>query len=359
MKHASYKLVVMTLTLVLGGCGTAPSNLDLSIISHYQTKSRPQALALDVQVTNPQMDLFVHEVLRYAVSKNIALVSAELAPPSATRIVISSSDESISTNSGRELVRSYLPESGSLRGKAKSAPAYKAELQSLDESRHTVFFSSLNPSIAQLLVDELLLLWHPPLVNQGGQSNIRIPVPEYALKPTSYNVSQKIYFGVSPSRTNMGHQAWYELASNRPTFYWEEFPRILDYSQDIDADDITNVRYDFRLYRAVRRGIGFVPAGAQNHIIARDGLTSSWFTVEEELPPCTPYMWTVRASFELDGTPRHTEWAGAFNIGSAGSVRPWYWRRDVSRPLAMEPYPGTMFFTVLTPKSPFADDCEF
>ena len=367
MKNSSHKLGALALLFILCGCGTTgtpgtiTTELDLPIIRHYQANTPFDSVALEVQVADPQMDEFTSELREYAVSKNLKLVPPELSTIDTITLVVSSNDDAPGSNSGLELVRSYLPESGWLFGDARPVPTYRAELKFQDKMRNKVYFSSLQPPIAQLLIDELLLMWHPPLVDKSGKSNIRGPVPEYALKPTFYEITTRGYFGSIPPKANMGHQAWHELKSTRPTFTWEAFPRELDYSRDIDRANIKRVSYDFRLYPAARGqhfGV-FTPIADKNFMVARDGLAKPSFTVEQELTHCTPYMWTVRANFELDGVPRHTEWAGAFNMSSWAPFRPWYWRRDVSRPLALEPYPGVMFFTVLTPKSPFAEKCEF
>jgi hypothetical protein len=342
----------IALLVFLGGCGTA----HLSIIGPYYSNVSADAIALEIETTDPQIDQFVSELLRYADAQNLDLVSAELATNANVSIVISNNDQTVGTNSGQELVRSFLPETDSLAGKANPVPTYRAELKTREGIRNKVYFTSLKPSIAELLIDELLLLWHPPLVDKHGKSNVRAPVPEYALQPTFYEVSQS-FFGSDPAGTNYGWQAWYELESTRPTFTWEAFPRNPDFLQDIEWAGIKNVNYDFRLYRVQPDATGFMPVGDKSTMITRNGLSTPSFTPEQDLEHCRRYMWTVRANFELDGAPRHTEWAGAYNISTP--IRPWYWRRDVSRPLAMEPYPGMMFFTVVTPKSPFAGECEF
>jgi len=344
----------IALLVFLGGCGTTPSNL--SITGPYYSKVSADAIALEIETTDPQIDQFVSELLRYADAQNLDLVSAELATNADVSIVISNNDQTVGTNSGQELVRSFLPETDSLGGKANPVPTYRAELKTREGIRNKVYFTSLRPSIAELLIDELLLLWHPPLVDKNGKSNVRAPVPEYALQPTFYEVSQSFFGGGDPAGMNYGWQAWYELESTRPTFTWEAFPRDFDFLQDIDRASIKNVNYDFRLYRGRLSGRG-MQVGDESTMIARDGLSTPSFTPEQDLEHCRRYMWTVRANFELDGAPRHTEWAGAYNITTP--IRPWYWRRDVSRPLAIEPYPGLLFYTVVTPKSPFAGECEF
>ena len=128
MRNAFGKHCFVVLLLLLTGCGTAPSALDLSIINHYQSKTPSRSTALEIQVVDPQFERFVDELHKYAASKKIMLTPAESAAGLATRIVITNNDETLDTNSGVQLVRSYLPETDSLEGQARSIPTYKAEL---------------------------------------------------------------------------------------------------------------------------------------------------------------------------------------------------------------------------------------
>jgi hypothetical protein len=107
-----------------------------------------------------------------------------------------------------------------------------------------------------------------------------------------------------------------EATSLQPFFQWEPFPRSTDWKADTTETlgRVQNVTYDLRIWRAeglmpgpcLPRGACFYPAEL---VYARAGLPSPFHTVESSLAPYTPYLWTVRARFQLDGHPRVTEWS--------------------------------------------------
>jgi hypothetical protein len=66
----------------------------------------------------------------------------------------------------------------------------------------------------------------------------------------------------------------------------------------------TNVRYDLRVWRAVGQHRGDL-------VYAREGLLAPWHRIEEPLQPITPYVWSVRARFDVNGETRATEWGSA------------------------------------------------
>jgi hypothetical protein len=64
---------------------------------------------------------------------------------------------------------------------------------------------------AQLIVDELLLLWHP----RNSNATRRGGVMDYALRPTSYEVRRRNFMR---NETGLWSQRWHRLSSRTPTF---------------------------------------------------------------------------------------------------------------------------------------------
>src|SRR5690606_24723149 len=117
-----------------------------------------------------------------------------------------------------------------------------------------------------------------------------------------------------------GHLERYPLASLRPSFRWESWPRGFDITPGSGPGQAQHVRYDFRLFSGESIAYEWL------------GLIAPEHEVDAPLRPCESYRWTVRARFMLNGTPRATEWMGAYNT-MGGPVAPWWWRRGSGVPV--------------------------
>lgn len=116
-------------------------------------------------------------------------------------------------------------------------------------------------------------------------------------------------FGLSPEYPGNLHSfldkknVYVEIGSLTPTLRWESFPRIMDVQADKEGimGRIKDVAYDLKIWRSEDDFPVFL-------IYSGEGLPDPFYKVENLLEPCTKYLWTVRARFELDGQTRVTEW---------------------------------------------------
>ncbi len=321
--------LVLLPALAMCGCSSAPSKIELPVLASYQSVESYGFVALEAEATlsgSTDVREFLAAAQDYALARGIEVKGAE--PSADSRIVVSADDDG-----------AYL------------AGLYRSGVQ-IDELR----LAGLSEADAQRAIDEMLLLWHPPDLGRKPRG----PVPEFALRPTSYAVKKDSFFALMKDNVehmNIGHQSWHQLASRTPSFSWEAFPREWDVVPGMSRDDFRNVRYEFRIYPAHLKGIGYrVRASALEEA---SGLTEPHYTLQEKLDFCRQYMWTVRAVFELNGVPRQTEWAGAFNLYQSMQEKPWFSRRNLRRTLAARFDPSSYFFTVRSPKNPFAEACVY
>jgi hypothetical protein len=171
-----------------------------------------------------------------------------------------------------------------------------------------------------------------------GHSSNAAPFPDYTLQPIYPPAENAVPPGNDQATT--GGWARRRLPDLQPVFRWEPLPA--SFERDSEIQDVT---YEFRLYR-----------GASPTPYIRSGLSTPTYSLETPLSPCELYAWTVRARFTLDGRPRLTEWAGAYNggavsIDSFGAAPPdpatidpaWYRRNSfasqMGRPLSTAYYP--------------------
>ena len=97
-----------------------------------------------------------------------------------------------------------------------------------------------------------------------------------------------------------------EVDTLQPELRWQTFPR----PQDIEADTtgelklIDELSYELRVWKTISGSSGEL-------VYARRGLTQAHHTLEDPLEPATKYLWSVRAQFVLDDSPRVTEWGMA------------------------------------------------
>jgi len=114
----------------------------------------------------------------------------------------------------------------------------------------------------------------------------------------------------------------YELETRQPMFRWEALPRSFDLVIGDAPGQAQDVRYDLRIFYARGRQL----ADATRVAYERYGLVEPSHVLEEPLPPCDEFRWTVRARFSVDGDSRATEWTGAYNsIGAppgSGPAKP-------------------------------------
>ena len=232
---------------------------------------------------------------------------------------------------------------------------------------------------AENAVDETLLIYHPKNLVASGSPEIsqtkiqerpdsgasKSPqqelVPGYALRAVSPPFRNKIYWG-DKMKMNWGHLEYFRLPDLQPTFEWEAFPRGYDLKPGSEPGQARNLRYDFRLYEGMgvvyeRNGNGMAPLLTASTIpryegmgvvYERNGLEASRHQIEDPLQPCIAYRWTARATFELNGTPRATEWIGGYDT-IWGPVGPWEWRRG-KRTSMMSLLPNlTNYPIVMTP----------
>jgi hypothetical protein len=191
---------------------------------------------------------------------------------------------------------------------------------------------------AKLIVDELLLLWHPP----NSNSKRRRGSMDYVLKPVSYEPRAANLFSGSPGIVHCYNQRLHKLDTVTPTFSWESFPRAGDLTSGLERTHFENVVYEFRLLGRHE---------ATGEIIVSD-LVEPTYTIDQPLNFCQTYSWSVRAVFTLDNVPRHTEWAGFYYKFS----KPWYARRKLKTNWAdFRHYACPYLF--MTPKNPFDDSC--
>ena len=86
-------------------------------------------------------------------------------------------------------------------------------------------------------------------------------------------------------------------------------------------------------------------------VVEQGDLVRTEFRPARPLQPCTYYFWTMRARFSVDGYPRVTEWAGAYNTGGL-TVEPWWARRSYRPMLAgAAASEGAFYFPFRTPSA--------
>jgi len=184
--------------------------------------------------------------------------------------------------------------------------------------------------VAEDVIDEVLLIYHPPRSAIGPTTECSNLIPCYALRPVDPPARHEVYW-FNPT---WGHLERYKLSSLEPSFEWEESPRGVSISHK-------GAVYDFRIYRG------------SEIAYERVGLQEPRLQLETPLLPCQTYRWTVRSRFQLNGAPRATEWTGAFNT-LGGEVAPWWFRRENKPALLLSPgNTGIVYYPIIkTPKNP-------
>ncbi len=180
--------------------------------------------------------------------------------------------------------------------------------------------------VAETAIDEVVMIYHPVKIAANAEKDL---VPAYALRA----IQPPIRTRYEMSHPRWGHLERYRLASLTPAFEWESFPRGYDISIGEGADHASEVKYDIRIY------------GRDGIVYERSSLDQPKHILASALEPCREYRWTARARFRLNGSPRATEWTGAFDtIG--GTAAPWWWRRGSTPALAVSP-PNVGYYPII------------
>lgn len=321
---------VLSISLMLAGCTTTTGPEELAVLNHYRSVDSYGSLFIEKSVPS-ELGQIAHDAERYARARGIEVVAENQAT---SHIQITHGNE-------EERYKVTLLQKGLV--------ADQMELK----------YSNIS---AELIIDEMLLLWHSP---QSAQLKEKA-TPEFYLLPTFYEAKAESIGSLltpplpwkmdSSINVNVGYQAWYDLDSLTPTFSWQEFPRVWDLSPGTGKEDFKNIRYQFRLIeRSIRLNLG--------ELIFAEDLIKPEFEVEESLPSCTEMAWTVRATFELNGVPRQTEWSGYYNTKI--NYGPWLDRRGfydgkfIGEVLPNVHVEQSYYFTVRSPQSPFGEACGY
>jgi hypothetical protein len=190
-------------------------------------------------------------------------------------------------------------------------------------------FDKAGNTIAEWALDELLLVYRPREMLPQEVPAMRDPVPPYALRAIEPPVVTQL---LADSDGGLKIAA---LDGLQPELRWEAWPRGFDIAAGSGSAQARDVRYQLRIY------------GEGGVAYERRGLTEARHRPERPLEPCRVYRWTVRAHFTLDGTPRVTEWTGAYNT-ILGNADPRWVRREGSAP-SLAAMPGSLlpFFPIV------------
>jgi hypothetical protein len=139
-----------------------------------------------------------------------------------------------------------------------------------------------------------------------------------------------VSFGLAPIEpktrgqlsSNVMLGSWFEWTSVdtlQPMLRWQGFPRETDHAAEPEVmGRISHVRYDL----LIAREHNLAPAEI---VYRRTGLTDTAHRLETPLSPGANYFWTVRATFELDGRQRVTEWGSTHFAARENLTSPSRW----------------------------------
>jgi len=100
----------------------------------------------------------------------------------------------------------------------------------------------------------------------------------------------------------------------RPALRWSFSLNELGDSNVAGNKTSSNLRYEVRVFQAreirTQSDRSLWPISL---VYTRKGLASAEHTLEEDLPPCSYYIWTVRALFEQNNVTHATEWSGKYH----------------------------------------------
>ncbi|MES9957937.1 MAG: hypothetical protein ABW086_12860 [Sedimenticola sp.] len=147
-------------------------------------------------------------------------------------------------------------------------------------------------------------------------------VPYYSIKPLSPVIKAKT--GLFAVFT--GDWEFQEIQSSQPLLKWEAFPRKEDL-EGIPLYQIGKVEYEIKLFiSSTDEGHFSYP---DREIYHRIGIKEPFHKIEKRLEPCHRYYWTVRASFNLNGNQKFTEWSGRYP--DSDMPYPFMQRRSLSK----------------------------
>ncbi len=182
--------------------------------------------------------------------------------------------------------------------------------------------------LQEWIVDEAFFLVDMTKVNKEAPHKWQAPWTLNAIEPA-----------VEKCTGCRGYNEAAEVDTLQPMFRWEKFPRKIDLKFDKDKfyDGISDVSYEFRLYKDLASGDEVVsyagaivmtlmlglpyaglgmssnvehPVGGEL-IYKRTGLSQPEHMYEDNLQNCGNYLWSVRAWFNFQGKKRVTDWASA------------------------------------------------
>lgn len=104
-----------------------------------------------------------------------------------------------------------------------------------------------------------------------------------------------------------------EVDTLKPTFRWHPLAVRTDPPEDQDSARIDNITYEIRIWRTVSSNAGKL-------VYQRKQLAVTEHRLEQMLDYGTPYYWSVRAHFNIDGKHRTTEWTLAGYLLRSDSV---------------------------------------
>ena len=182
-------------------------------------------------------------------------------------------------------------------------------------------FSEAIKKMAEVLCEETLLIVTSPRQRRTG----------YLVQPISPKYKISLMGGSGFSGGGGQYRATDTL---QPTFAWEDFRDA--YTSDPLYEDVPasqfDISYDLRIYRSrpARRAKPMLLPGQDDMpvtLIADElvhefrGISGESFTPEITFVHCTPYAWTVRARFVIDGKTHLTYWSGGYKEDKVEELR--------------------------------------
>ncbi len=108
-----------------------------------------------------------------------------------------------------------------------------------------------------------------------------------------------------------------QASSLDPVLEWDQFPdeKERQLIKENTGGDISEVHYDLRVWQAEK-------GQPVELVYERSGLASPNHQLEEPLQPDSPYFWSFRACFQLEGRRACTPWAFSASPGAPCTARP-------------------------------------
>jgi hypothetical protein len=110
------------------------------------------------------------------------------------------------------------------------------------------------------------------------------------------------------------------LENLRPTLRWSFSLNELRDSKVPGNETPSNLRYEVRIFQAreIKMHLNSMSLEVKmlwpiSLVYTRKGLANAEHTLEEDLTPCSYYIWTVRALFEQSNVIHATEWSGKYH----------------------------------------------